>query len=64
MNSIVVDTNILVYITGTFAHQTEEQKIITSGKGYYLTYFPELTIITTDSRFTVSLFPRTQGIFS
>ena len=34
------------FIIGAYALQTEEQKIVTSDKGYYSTYFPELTIIT------------------
>jgi rRNA-processing protein FCF1 len=37
------------FIIGAYALQTGEQKIVTSDKGYYLTYFPELTIITADS---------------
>ena len=37
------------FIIGAYALQTEEQKIVTSDKGYYSTYFPELTIITADS---------------
>ncbi len=37
------------FVIGAFALQTEEQKIVTSDKGYYATYFPELTIITADS---------------
>jgi hypothetical protein len=36
------------FIIGAYAIQTKEQKIITSDKGYYATYFPELTIITAD----------------
>ena len=34
------------FIIGAYALQTEEQKIVTSDKGYYSNYFPELTIIT------------------
>jgi predicted nucleic acid-binding protein len=34
------------FIIGAYALQTEEHKIVTSDKGYYSTYFPELTIIT------------------
>jgi predicted nucleic acid-binding protein len=37
------------FIIGASALQTKEQKIVTSDKGYYTTYFPELTIITADS---------------
>ena len=37
------------FIIGAYALQTEEQKIVTSDKGYYLTYFPELHIVTADS---------------
>ncbi|MBT8365070.1 MAG: type II toxin-antitoxin system VapC family toxin [Deltaproteobacteria bacterium] len=37
------------FIIGAYALQTEEQKIVTSDKGYYSNYFPELTIITADS---------------
>jgi predicted nucleic acid-binding protein len=49
-NEIKIRQHILTdFIIGAFAYQTEEQKIITSDKGYYSTYFPELTIITTDS---------------
>jgi len=33
------------YIRG----RSEEQKLVTSDKGYYATYLPELTIITADS---------------
>ncbi len=36
------------FIIGAYALQTEEQKIVTSDKGYYASYFPELTIITAD----------------
>jgi hypothetical protein len=36
------------FIVGAYALQTEEKKIVTSDKGYYSTYFPELTIITAD----------------
>ena len=49
-NEIKIRQHILTdFIIGAFAYQTEEQKIITSDKCYYSTYFPELTIITTDS---------------
>ena len=34
------------FIIGAYALQTEEQKIVTGDKGYYSTYFPELTIVT------------------
>ncbi|MGD9064195.1 MAG: hypothetical protein PVI42_08710, partial [Desulfobacterales bacterium] len=34
------------FIIGAYALKTAEQKLITSDKGYYATYFPELTIIT------------------
>ena len=37
------------FIIGAYALQTEQQKIVTSDKGYYSTYFPDLTIITADS---------------
>ena len=36
------------FIIGSYALQTKEQKIVTSDKGYYAPYFPELTIITAD----------------
>jgi predicted nucleic acid-binding protein len=36
------------FIIGAYALHTEEQKIVTSDKGYYSTYFPDLTIITAD----------------
>ena len=36
------------FIIGAYALQTEGQKIVTSDKGYYASYFPELTIITAD----------------
>ena len=36
------------FIIGAYALQTEEQKIVTSDKSYYASYFPELTIITAD----------------
>ena len=36
------------FIIGAYALQTEGQKIVTSDKGYYSAYFPELTIISTD----------------
>ena len=37
------------FLIGAYALQTDEQKLVTSDKGYYSTYFPELTIITADS---------------
>ena len=37
------------FIIGAYALQTEQRKIATSDKGYYSTYFPELTIITAES---------------
>ena len=37
------------FVIGAHALQTRERKIVTSDKGYYSTYFPELTIISTDS---------------
>ena len=37
------------FVIGAQALQTKERKIVTSDKGYYSTYFPELTIISTDS---------------
>ena len=37
------------FIIGAYAMHTKERKIVTSDKGYYSTYFPELTIIATDS---------------
>jgi predicted nucleic acid-binding protein len=37
------------FIIGAYALQTEGRKIVTSDKGYYSTYFPELTIISTDT---------------
>jgi predicted nucleic acid-binding protein len=37
------------FVIGAHALQTKERKIVTSDKGYYSTYFPELTIISTDS---------------
>ena len=36
------------FIIGAYALQTEEKKIVTSDRGYYSTYFPELTIITVE----------------
>jgi rRNA-processing protein FCF1 len=38
------------FIIGAYALQTEEQKIVTNDRGYYSTYFPELAIITANSR--------------
>jgi len=37
------------FIIGAHACQTTERKLVTNDKGYYSTYFPELTIISTDS---------------
>jgi predicted nucleic acid-binding protein len=37
------------FIIGAYAFQTSERKLITNDKGYHSTYFPELTIISTDS---------------
>ena len=37
------------FVIGAHALQTKERKIITNDKGYYSTYFPELTIISADS---------------
>ncbi len=37
------------FIIGAYALQTSERKLVTNDKGYYSTYFPELTIISTDS---------------
>jgi predicted nucleic acid-binding protein len=37
------------FIIGAYALQSEEQKLVTSDKGYFATYFPELTIITANS---------------
>ena len=37
------------FLIGAYALQTDGQKLVTSDKGYYSTYFPELTIITADS---------------
>ena len=37
------------FVIGAHALQTKERKIVTGDKGYYATYFPELTIISTDS---------------
>jgi predicted nucleic acid-binding protein len=33
------------FIIGAYALQMKERKIVTSDKGYYSTYFPELTIL-------------------
>ena len=33
------------FIIGAYALKTEERKLVTSDKGYYSTYFPELNII-------------------
>jgi len=37
------------FIIGAYAFQTSERKLVTNDKGYYSTYFPELTIISADS---------------
>jgi len=37
------------FIIGAYAFQTSERKLVTNDKGYFSTYFPELTIISTDS---------------
>ena len=37
------------FIIGAYALQTSERKLVTHDKGYYSTYFPEVTIISTDS---------------
>jgi len=37
------------FIIGAYALQTSERKLVTHDKGYYSTYFPELTIISTGS---------------
>jgi hypothetical protein len=37
------------FIIGAYALQSVQQKLVTSDKGYYTTYFPDLTIITADS---------------
>ena len=37
------------FIIGAYARQMEERKIVTSDKGYFSTYFPELTIVTVNS---------------
>ena len=36
------------FIIGAYALQTEERKLVTNDKGYHLTYFPELNIITAE----------------
>jgi len=36
------------FIIGAYAFQTSERKLVTNDKGYFSTYFPELTIISTD----------------
>ena len=49
-DEITIRQHILTdFIIGAYALQTKEQKVVTSDKGYYSTYFPELTIITSDS---------------
>ena len=37
------------FIIGAYTFQTSERKLVTNNKGYYSTYFPELTIISADS---------------
>ena len=37
------------FVIGAYALQSSERKLVTNDKGYYSTYFPELTIISTDS---------------
>jgi hypothetical protein len=37
------------FIIGAYAFQTSERKLVTNDKGYYSTYFPELTIISADT---------------
>ena len=37
------------FIIGAYAYQTSERKLVTNDKGYYSTYFPELTIISAGS---------------
>jgi predicted nucleic acid-binding protein len=41
------------FIIGAYAFQTSERKLVTNDRGYYLTYFPELTIISAESCFNV-----------
>jgi predicted nucleic acid-binding protein len=41
------------FIIGAYAFQTSERKLVTNDKGYYSTYFPELTIISAESRFNI-----------
>lgn len=37
------------FVIGAYALQTSERKLVTNDKGYYSTYFPDVTIISTDS---------------
>jgi predicted nucleic acid-binding protein len=41
------------FIIGAYAFQMSERKLVTNDKGYYSTYFPELTIISAESCFNV-----------
>jgi hypothetical protein len=46
-NVIPIRQHILTdFIIGAFAFETKEKKLVTNDKGYYSTYFPEVTIIT------------------
>ena len=41
------------FIIGAYAFQTSERKLVTNDKGYYSTYFPELTILSAESCFNI-----------